>query len=134
MCMKIYSFCMEVSGCHGVWTCRGQWPVDWAGGWVGFMVHLDCCCSEPRDTDDLFLPQTLFPLCIRSSFSVLSLACSCSSSCGIPLASMFTFSSPLLTQFYSCFPTLPVISWMAPKLIFPAYSYSVTLDPNPQIF
>ena len=54
---------MKVSGCHGVWTCKGQWPIDWAGGWVGFMVHLDYArCSEPHDTDDLFLPQTLFPL------------------------------------------------------------------------
>lgn len=94
---------MKVSGCHGVWTCRGQWPIDWAGGWVGFMVHLDYArCSELHDTDDLFLPQTLFHF-VSALLSQSSPWPVVLPPVGIPLASMFTFSSTLLTQFYSCF-------------------------------
>lgn len=91
--------------------------------------------SKPRDTDDSFLPQTLFPLCIRGSFSVLSLACCCFSSCWYSLGldvHILQYSSYTILLL---FPTLSVISEMATsKMIFPAYSLSVSLDPNPQIF
>ena len=91
--------------------------------------------SQPRDTDDSFLPQTLFPLCISASFSVFSLACCCFSSCWYSLGldvHIIQYSSYTILFL---FPTLSVISEMATsKMIFPAYSLSVTLDPNPQIF
>lgn len=91
--------------------------------------------SQPRDTDDSFLPQTLFPLCVSASFSVLSLACCCFSSCWYSLGldvHILQYSSYTILFLFL---TLSVISEMAKsKMIFPAYSLSVTLDLNPQIF
>ena len=111
-----------------------------AGGWAGFMVHLDYAhCCQPAFLSHVILMIHFF---LRHSFlfvsallSVFSLACCCFSSCWYSLGldvHILQYSSYTILFL---FPTLSVISEMATsKMIFPAYSLSVTLDPNPQIF
>lgn len=101
-----------------------------AGGWAGFMVHLDYarCCQPKSFLSHVILMIHFF---LKHSFLFVSAPLSQSSPwpvvvsppAGIPLVSMFTFSSTLLTQFHSCF----LLYLSSPRWQNPKWSFQPTL-------